>query len=92
VDAADLRLALRVAAAIIKDGEVSHLGSWLDVPVREHMRHATAHLEKALLGVWQGEDELGNAMVRLLMACELRERELAAAQQLAANAEARRAR
>jgi hypothetical protein len=80
MEATDLRGALKVVAGILKAGERSHApGSWLQDSPREHMRRAAAHLERALLNVWQGEDELGNALVRLLMAVELRERAAQAA-------------
>lgn len=93
MDASDLRHALKIAAQVIEAGEATHApGEWTAVPVREHLRHAAIHLEKALLNSWQGTDNLAAAMVRLMMACELREREQHAAQQLVVDAEARRAR
>jgi hypothetical protein len=80
MEGTELRLALKVVAGILKAGERSHApGSWLEDSAREHQRRAAAHLERAMLNVWQGEDELGNALVRLLMAVELRERNRQAA-------------
>jgi hypothetical protein len=80
MEATDLRRALKVVAHILEVGERSHpAGSWRQDPPREHQRRAAAHLERALLNVWHGEDELGNALVRLLMAVELRERAAQAA-------------
>jgi hypothetical protein len=49
-------------------------GSWTDDPPCEHMRRPAAHLEKAMLAILQGEDPLAHALVRLLFATELRER------------------
>ncbi len=45
-----------------------------------------------MLNSWQGTDNLANALVRIMMALELRERQQQAAQALVADAAARRAR
>jgi hypothetical protein len=93
LDASELRHALRIAAQVIEAGKATHApGEWTAVPVREHLRHAAIHLERTMLNSWQGTDNLAAAMVRIMMACEVRERQQQAAQALVADAAARRAR
>jgi hypothetical protein len=73
---ADLRRALRVVASIIEAGEESHpRDAWLQLPIKEHLAKGARHLEKVLLGVRSDENDLANAILRGLMALELRERQ-----------------
>jgi hypothetical protein len=73
VNASELHLALAEVAAVLLKGEANHPpGEWLMVPARGHMRHASIHLEKALLGILHDDDEdhLANAATRLLLASQ----------------------
>jgi hypothetical protein len=76
VTSADLRLALRVVAGIIEEGEKSHpKDAWLELPIKSHLARSAVHIEKALLGVRSDEDDLANGILRGLMGLELRERQ-----------------
>jgi hypothetical protein len=96
VNASELRHAFRLIAHVLAAAEHTHpsgaANSWMKVPVREHVRRALAHAERALLGVASEEDELAHAATRLLLALERREREAEGARALKATVDQRRAR
>jgi hypothetical protein len=79
MDSAELRLALRTVADVLKRGDSTHpVGSashWLNLDTQAHLRRALEHADKALVGVDDGEDHLGHALARMLLACEVRERQ-----------------
>jgi hypothetical protein len=73
-DDADLRLALRVVAKVLRQGAETHsLGAWRKRSARRHAAHSAVHLEKYLLGAKSKDDDLANAATRALMALQLRE-------------------
>ena len=80
MDAGQLRNALRIVARILEAGEATHPpdapNHWLNLPAREHAAQAIAHLDKFLVGANADEDHLAHALTRLLLAVELRAREL----------------
>jgi hypothetical protein len=78
MDASEVRSALRIAARILDDGEAKHPPGapnyWLQVSLKEHLRRAITHLDRVLVGATSGDDDLGHALARLMLAVELRER------------------
>lgn len=85
MEASEARLGIRLfprAAEIVRGvlllGQRSHRpGEWRAIPAQEHIRHAVEHLrrlEAESEGAPEtGEDHLGHALTRLLMAVEGRE-------------------
>ena len=96
MDAAEIRNALSMVAHILTLGERSHPADsndhWLNLSARDHVRRGLAHADKALVSARSGEDDLGHAPVRFLLALEQRERSRNAATNLQATNQGRRAR
>ncbi|MGO9061271.1 MAG: dATP/dGTP diphosphohydrolase domain-containing protein [Candidatus Binataceae bacterium] len=63
-----------VLARTLAAGRRTHrAGAWRSKPVQKHLQHARKHLDLLASGP-EGEDHLGHAACRLLMALEIRER------------------
>ena len=70
----NLDQALCILARTLAAGRRTHrAGAWRSKPVQKHLQHARKHLELLASGS-EGEDHLGHAACRLLMALEIRER------------------
>ncbi len=70
--------ATAVVEAVLRLGQRSHRpGEWLTIPAQEHVRHAVEHLRRLEAesdgAPETGEDHLGHALTRLLMAVQCRE-------------------
>jgi|DEB0MinimDraft_10_1074344.scaffolds.fasta_scaffold12391_1 hypothetical protein len=70
--------AAEVVRGVLRLGQRSHRpGEWRAIPAREHVRHAVEHLRRLQAesdgAPKTGEDHLGHALTRLLMAAECRE-------------------
>ena len=94
MDAGELRNTLKIAAAVLARGErpATSPEHWQALTVRQHVAHALQHLDKYVVNANSGVDDLAHALVRLLLAVELRERQRAALEVLRTAAEQRRAR
>ena len=77
VDGAELRNALRIAADVLARGErlSASPDHWQALTTKQHAARAIAHLDKFLVNANSGVDDLGHALVRLLLAVEQRERQ-----------------
>lgn len=67
--------ALLRLARIVYEGATSHDDpdgeNWRRIPCDIHVNHALYHLNAYLRGDGSGEDHLGHAFCRLMMACEV---------------------
>lgn len=70
--------AIKRMAAILHVGAQTHQdvdgSNWRRIPVHAHLNHALAHIYAHFAGE-SGEDHLGNAFTRLMMAVAVMERE-----------------
>jgi hypothetical protein len=78
MDVTELRRALVIAARVLRRGDETHPPGASNhqerLPVREQVRHALVHLERHICGAQSVEDEVVQALIRLLLAVERRER------------------